>query len=607
DTLNESGYPSDKSEELVGRLMSVVDSTDHFITLATSVLDKLCEGDFSGTSLPLISIMSLNLLLCLLQRTIKERTTLPEQEEEEEDIEIEGGEGEGEDKKEDTTPSPEETLKKSFYDSHAETLIPVLLKVSKLILSVSHHGICIDIFNPDQNHAKDMIDVIKSILGLSGTKLLVFGSNGKLPHTKDLFVRHIPVPMSERLKTWNSAMIMERSLCNRVGDKVDIIEEMFGFLHSSLRAISGRSTFSPNNSLKSNLFIVSGLLHNLFSLSPADSSSKFSESIVPLAMDLLLEFAVEGDKGVSGGGVSEAPLREMAKLFDEKSFALKCMKQKVINCFQLVQCPPLGGHTFQGSLLEDLFILLNNLLDSSPYWPILAELDTISPPTIDFTDLLSLCSLSSLCTSSLTEGLKLFLKILELTNKEPHDHLSVLCGQIARLSMVPQDQLVSLLQRIVLGCVSDSVTDSLAHTNLLYRIIELLTKEDCCISSHLSQVLLINLIPIGKDLIKTLHHLEGKQYTIFKDYFQSCVLLAGNRSQKGHLELVRAASDWLPLCFDLVKNNSTEWKNNNEILLPLYTVLNYVSSLSSAAQLLTNKEACTERRALAAEDDYAIL
>ena len=276
--------------------------------------------------------MSINLLLCLLQRTVKERTTLPEQDE---DIEIEAEEEEEgereEDKNEDTAPpSPEESLKKSFYDSHAETLIPVLLKVSKLILSVSHHGICIDIFNPDQNHAKDMIDVIKSILGLSGTKLLLFGSNGKLPHSKDLFVRHIPVPMSESLKTWNLAIIMERSLCNRVGDKVDIIEEMFGFLHSSLRAISGRNTYSPNNSLKSNLFIVSGLLLNLFSLSPDDSSSRFSESIVPLAMDLLLEFAVEGDKGMSVGGVSETPLREMAKLFDEKSFGLKCMKQKVI-------------------------------------------------------------------------------------------------------------------------------------------------------------------------------------------------------------------------------------------------------------------------------------
>ena len=50
--------------------------------------------------------------------------------------------------------------------------------------------------------------------------------------------------------------------------------------------------------------------------------------------------------------------------------------------------------------------------------------------SVDITDLLSLCSLSSLCTSSLTEGLKLFLKILELTNKEPNDHLSVLCGQV---------------------------------------------------------------------------------------------------------------------------------------------------------------------------------
>ena len=36
-----SGYPLDKLEELVGRLMSVVDSTDHFIALAPSVLDKV--------------------------------------------------------------------------------------------------------------------------------------------------------------------------------------------------------------------------------------------------------------------------------------------------------------------------------------------------------------------------------------------------------------------------------------------------------------------------------------------------------------------------------------------------------------------------------------
>ena len=58
-------------------------------------------------------------------------------------------------------------------------------------------------------------------------------------------------------------------------------------------------------------------------------------------MDLLLEFAVEGDKGVSVGGVSETPLREMAKLFDEKSFGLKCMKQKsnitfIINVYMYI-------------------------------------------------------------------------------------------------------------------------------------------------------------------------------------------------------------------------------------------------------------------------------
>ena len=67
------------------------------------------------------------------------------------------------------------------------------------------------------------------------------------------------------------------------------------------------------------------------------------------------------------------------------------------------------------------------------------------------------------------------------------------------------------------------------------------------VSANLSQRLLMVLLPIGRELVKALSNFELKQYSIFKDYFQSCVLLAGNKTHRGHLELAKAASDWLPL------------------------------------------------------------
>ena len=53
------------------------------------------------------------------------------------------------------------------------------------------------------------------------------------------------------------------------------------------------------------------------------------------------------------------------------------------------------------------------------------------PLSTDIIDLLCLCSVSSLCTASLTEGLKLIHKILEMSNKDTsNDHLKTLCNQV---------------------------------------------------------------------------------------------------------------------------------------------------------------------------------
>ena len=63
DTLALSGYPPEEGEELLGRLVSVVDSTDHFLCQTIAVLEQVWEG-----SLATADIMYLENLWCALFR-----------------------------------------------------------------------------------------------------------------------------------------------------------------------------------------------------------------------------------------------------------------------------------------------------------------------------------------------------------------------------------------------------------------------------------------------------------------------------------------------------------------------------------------------------------
>ena len=50
----------------------------------------------------------------------------------------------------------------------------------------------------------------------------------------------------------------------------------------------------------------------------------------------------------------------------------------------------------------------------------------------DIADLILLCSRNSLSSTTITEGLQLIVKILELSDACPQDHLTVLCSQVQK-------------------------------------------------------------------------------------------------------------------------------------------------------------------------------
>ena len=57
--------------------------------------------------------------------------------------------------------------------------------------------------------------------------------------------------------------------------------------------------------------------------------------------------------------------------------------------------------------------------------------------------------------------------------------------------------------------------------------------------------MLTALLPLGPKLVEMLPN-EHKLLIVFKEYFNSCVMLAGRQSERGHLLLVEAATQWLP-------------------------------------------------------------
>lgn len=174
-----------------------------------------------------------------------------------------------------------------------------------------------------------MIEVINKILGLSSCKLIL-----SKPLSKPLFINHIPVPMSERLKTWNDALLIDKSqlhtLCYSTGrEDVNVLDEIFSTLHCSLVTICSKATYSPNRLLKSTLLTSLELLSSFFTLNPEDSCNMYCDDVVTIATDVLCEFAAEGDVASEGDVYSGAPLKDIALLFNDKEFSVKCMRYKV--------------------------------------------------------------------------------------------------------------------------------------------------------------------------------------------------------------------------------------------------------------------------------------
>ena len=147
--------------------------------------------------------------------------------------------------------------------------------------------------------------------------------------------------------------------------------------------------------------------------------------------------------------------------------------------------------------------------------------------------------------------------------------------------------------------------------------------------------ILASLLPLGLELLQALSPAHNHTHAaIFKEFFDCLVSLAGTNKSDGHLQLVRAVGEWLPQCVKEVGTgrgsdedtptgpkgeetgkprevggDSSTTKGDSATtaastnFVPVSSLLQYLSQLTTAVQLSCNSGEYVEKRGVAGEDD----
>ena len=327
--------------------------------------------------LPLVCIIGLDLLLCLITRAAiigksgNDVSPSPEMAPKlnpkcnpECDILLLllGNEEVGEESSGGDTPQSKDEAKpdhpsqvEEFDLEFSNQLGPILVKVAQKLLQYAHLYVSCS-SNPDVppytpvslDAPREALDVL---LSLSGKNLVV-------PKDKVTFTAHLPESVHERLKHWESALVIDPLQKKKLSiyDNVQVATCIVNFLDSHFSAFGGTRTFDPSRSLKSaitSVLMIIEYMSNLFQFVREDTAGNkllwsLTTGIVPLSCDMMMEFAHP---------------EFMKFITNPKEFSYSCTRYKISRCLKVLRLPEMRECELLGSILADLFKLLNSLLN----------------------------------------------------------------------------------------------------------------------------------------------------------------------------------------------------------------------------------------------------
>ena len=347
--------------------------------------------------LPLFCVIALDFLVCLLTRVVVDETE-PEEEEDDDEEEVEEKSGSSKSKSTVPPPPPVPSSNKSpppppkvgganepdnpyvispkeeaFYSTYGEGLINILLKTTARLLRFCRLNAMIGNQAGDPPSFNEL-----SQTALDGIMKLAGRDPIQPKDSKPLFQAHIPDSVRERLKAWNSALLIDpthkEKLCNHDLDS-SVSDLIAQFLNLHLSAFAGPRFFGPTRCFKSTISSLLSLLSTLFEMSPSETftvadddsaslpakGSSFLSGLVPLSCDVMMEFC-------------GADMLKLVKICGEKPFSLAVLEHRVRQSSRLLQLPRMTESNLLGPLLADFFALLSSLLEDASSKPVLSSL-----------------------------------------------------------------------------------------------------------------------------------------------------------------------------------------------------------------------------------------
>ncbi|TRY87094.1 hypothetical protein DNTS_009169 [Danionella cerebrum] len=261
-----------------------------------------------------------------------------------------------------------------------------------------------------------------------------------------------------------------------------------------------------------------------------------STQVIRTLLPLLLESSTE-----SVAEICSTSLERILGPSESDAFLALVYERLITGCYNIIANHSDPNSGLDESILEECLQYLEKQLESSQVRKAMEEFFSFSGELVQ---IMMATANENLSAKFCNRVLKFFTKLFQLTEKSPNPSLLCLCGSLAQLACVEPSKLQAWLRRMTASPPKDS--DQLDTVQENRQLLQLLTsyivRDNSQVGEGVCTVLLSTLVPMATEM------LSSGDGAGFPELMVIMATLASAGQGAGHLQLHRAAIDWLTRC-----------------------------------------------------------
>uniref|UniRef100_A0A3B4FTU0 Ubiquitin protein ligase E3 component n-recognin 4 n=1 Tax=Pundamilia nyererei TaxID=303518 RepID=A0A3B4FTU0_9CICH len=411
----------------------------------------------------------------------------------------------------------------------AKNLLPATLQLTDIYSAFTRSYLLMNIPEEGENKLTDAkLQGYAAVLAIGSTrcKANILGHN---------IMQNLPTAVQTVCESWNGVHTTEfpniGSWRNAFANDTIPSESYISAIQAAHLGTLSCQSLPLASSLKHILLSLVRLIGDLIVTEELNPSQ-----VVSTLLPLLLESSTE-----SVAEISTTSLERILGPSESEAFLARIYERLVTGCYNIIANHSDPNSGLDESILEECLQYLEKQLESSQVRKAMEEFFSFSGELVQ---IMMATANENLSPKFCNRVLKFFTKLFQLTEKNPNPSLLGLCGSLAQLACVEPSRLQSWLTRMTATPPKDSEQLEIVQENrqLLQLLTTHIVRDNSQVGEGVCTVLLSTLIPMATDM------LANGDGTGFPELMVIMATLASAGQGAGHLQLHRAAIDWLTRC-----------------------------------------------------------